>query len=133
MAAKIKEGLRDIKQGVLEKLTGPKYADNLLGESLQDQLRKATAKELVGPSEELNSQVVDTINQDIANGKDSKEIVSLLKKRLRTDNPHKQWLAVQLVGRVLRDCSAGIGLHTEDVLQEVARVMARPAKADSDA
>ncbi|PNW74097.1 hypothetical protein CHLRE_13g585100v5 [Chlamydomonas reinhardtii] len=133
MAAKIKEGLRDIKQGVLEKLTGPKYADNLLGESLQDQLRKATAKELVGPNEELNSQVVDTINQDIANGKDSKEIVSLLKKRLRTDNPHKQWLAVQLVGRVLRDCSAGIGLHTEDVLQEVARAMARPAKADSDA
>lgn len=56
MAAKIKEGLRDIKQGVLEKLTGPKYADNLLGESLQDQLRKATAKELVGPNEELNSQ-----------------------------------------------------------------------------
>ncbi len=56
MASKIKEGLRDIKQGVLEKLTGPKYADNLLGESLQDQLRKATAKELVEPSEELNSQ-----------------------------------------------------------------------------
>ncbi|GLC49356.1 hypothetical protein PLESTB_000210800 [Pleodorina starrii] len=134
MAAKIKEGLRDITHGVVERLKGgPKYADNLLGESLQDQLRKATGKELTGPNEELTSQVVDTINQDIANGKDSKEIVVLLKKRLRTDNPHKQWLAVLLVGRVMRDCSAALAPHQEELLQEVARVMTRPAKQDSGA
>lgn len=35
MAAKIKEGLRDIKDGLVNKFAGPKYADNLLGESLQ--------------------------------------------------------------------------------------------------
>ncbi len=35
MAAKIKEGLRDIKEGLVNKFAGPKYADNLLGESLQ--------------------------------------------------------------------------------------------------
>ncbi|KXZ47369.1 hypothetical protein GPECTOR_36g90 [Gonium pectorale] len=134
MAAKIKEGLRDITQGVVERLKGgPKYADNLLGETLADQLRKATAKDLIQPSEELNSQVVDTINQDIVNGKDSREIVVLLKKRLRTDNPHKQWLAVKLVGRVMRDCSAAIGLHQEELLQEVARTMARPARPESEA
>ncbi|EFJ50225.1 hypothetical protein VOLCADRAFT_104049 [Volvox carteri f. nagariensis] len=179
MAAKIKEGLRDITHGVVERLKGgPKYADNLLGESLQDQLRKATAKELLEPSEELASQVVDTINLDIANGKDSKprslrvsflpplghtdrwihalpgrthflsvstaqiirpglhlginlEIVGLLKKRLRTDNPHKQWLAVLLVGRVMRDCSPALDAYREELLEEVARVMARPARQDT--
>jgi hypothetical protein len=57
MASKIKEGLRDITQGVVDRFKAPKYADNLLGESLQDQLRKATGKELVGPNEELSSQV----------------------------------------------------------------------------
>ena len=30
----------------------------------------------------------------------AQDIVSLLKKRLKTDNPHKQWLAVHLVGTV---------------------------------
>ncbi len=59
--------------------------------------------------------------------------MALLKKRLRTDNPQKQWLAVQLVGRVMRDCSAAIGLHTEELLQDVARVMARPARPESEA
>ncbi|GIL75610.1 hypothetical protein Vretimale_15135 [Volvox reticuliferus] len=134
MAAKIKEGLRDITQGVVERLKGgPKYADNLLGESLQDQLRKATGRELLEPSEELTSQVVDTINQEIADGKDSKEIVGILKKRLRNDNPHKQWLTVLLVGRVMRDCAGALGSHQEELLQEVARVMARPARQDSSA
>ncbi|KAG2497188.1 hypothetical protein HYH03_004777 [Edaphochlamys debaryana] len=131
---KIKEGFADITQGVKERLNigAPKYADNLLGASLQDQCRQATAKDLVAPSEELNSQVVDTINQDVANGKDTKEIASLLKKRLRTDNPHKQWLAVQLVGRVMRDCAGAVGAHTEELLQEVARTMQRPARPDTE-
>ncbi|GFR52704.1 hypothetical protein Agub_g15333 [Astrephomene gubernaculifera] len=133
MAAKIKEGIRDLTLGVVDRLKGPKYADNLLGDSLLDQLRKATAKDLLQPSEEMNSQVVDTINQDIANGKDSKDIVNLLKKRLRTDNPQKQWLAVQLVGRVMRDCSGAIGLHQEELLREVAAVMTRPARIDTEA
>ena len=57
MASKIKEGLRDIKDSVVSKFTGPKYADNLLGESLQDQLRKATAKTLLTPDDTLNQQV----------------------------------------------------------------------------
>lgn len=30
----------------------------------------------------------------------TQEIASLLKKRLRTDNPLKQWLAVLLIGKV---------------------------------
>ncbi|PNH03229.1 hypothetical protein TSOC_010737 [Tetrabaena socialis] len=107
MASKIKEGLRDITQGVKDKLMGPKYAGNAF------------------------APVVETINQDIANGKDGKEIIGLLRRRLRTDNPHKQWLAVNLVSRVLRDCSA-LG-YQEELLQEVARTMARPAKPDSDA
>lgn len=35
--------------------------------------------------------------------------------------------------QVMRDCSADLGMHQEDLLQEVARVMARPAKPDSEA
>lgn len=33
----------------------------------------------------------------------------------------------------MRDCSGDLGLHQEELLQEVARVMARPAKPDSEA
>lgn len=45
--------LKDFK----ERIVGPKYHHNLLGESLSDLLRKATAKTLVTPDEETNQQV----------------------------------------------------------------------------
>ncbi len=46
--------LRDLKN----KITGAdKYQHNLLGESLPDLLRRATAKSLVTPDEEINQQV----------------------------------------------------------------------------
>ncbi len=46
--------LRDLKN----KITGAdKYQHNLLGESLPDLLRRATAKTLVTPDEEINQQV----------------------------------------------------------------------------
>lgn len=47
---------RDIKETLTAKLTGQKYHNNLLGESLQDQLRKATSKALFEPDEEINAQ-----------------------------------------------------------------------------
>ncbi|MEW5313706.1 MAG: hypothetical protein WDW38_005249 [Sanguina aurantia] len=125
--------LKDLKDTLVSKLGGQKYHNNLLGESLADLLRKATAKVLTEPDEELNQQVVDTVHQEVASGKETKEIALLLKKRLRTDNPLKQWLGVLLLGKVMRDCSADLGMHQEDLLQEVARVMARPAKPDSEA
>lgn len=37
---------------------------------------------------------------------DAQEISSLLKKRLQMDNPHKQWLAVILVGKVRQVASS---------------------------
>lgn len=120
-------------------------------------------------------------------------VVGLLKKRLRANNPVKQWLAVHLLqkvwgqarcgvvrpcashqhqqrwGRMLEccmrwrqlqrrrrsaaavrgqarsptcsyarsqvmvDCSNVLGMFTEELLQEVARVMAKPAKPDTQA
>lgn len=54
---KIKEKVRDAKDTLTYKLTGNKYHNNLLGESLSDMLRKATAKTLVTPDENLNQQV----------------------------------------------------------------------------
>ena len=35
--------------------------------------------------------------------------------------------------QVMNDCSHVLGGHTEELLQEVARVMARPAKAETEA
>jgi hypothetical protein len=64
---------------------------------------------------------------------DAQEIASLLKRRLRTDNPHKQWLAVKLLERVMQSCTAVLASCQEELLQEVAQVMARPAKPGSDA
>ena len=58
MAQKIKEGLKELVQGVSDAFSREKqYAPNLLGESLAEQLRRATAKELAEPNEELNAQV----------------------------------------------------------------------------
>lgn len=49
--------LKDLKDTLVSKLGGQRYHNNLLGESLADLLRKATAKVLVEPDEELNQQV----------------------------------------------------------------------------
>ena len=51
--------LRDLKDAVASKLNigKDKYAPNLLGETLQDLLRKATAKSLVTTDELINQQV----------------------------------------------------------------------------
>ncbi|GFR51722.1 hypothetical protein Agub_g14170, partial [Astrephomene gubernaculifera] len=121
----------DLKEALLGLFSSPKYADNLRGVSLLEQLRAATAKELEQPSEELNAQVVDTINKEVIAGKNCWDVVDLLKKRLHSSKPHKQWLAAQLVGRVMRDCSASLEPHQEELLLEVARTMARPARANT--
>lgn len=49
--------LKDLKDTITYKLTGQKYHNNLLGESLQDLLRKATAKTLVVADDATNQQV----------------------------------------------------------------------------
>mmetsp|Transcript_32751 Transcript_32751/g.72344 ORF Transcript_32751/g.72344 Transcript_32751/m.72344 type:complete len:639 (-) Transcript_32751:491-2407(-) len=127
------KALKDFKDTIQYKLTGQKYHNNLLGESLQDLLRKATAKTLEQPDEATNQQVIETIHQEATSGKDTKEIVSMLKARLRMDHPQKQWLAVKLMEQVMQECHTVLGGYQEEFLQEVARVMARPAKPDTDA
>lgn len=130
MASKaFEKGFQNLKY----KITGQKYHNNLLGESLEDMLRIATAKTLEAPDATTNQQVVETIDAEITAGKDPKEVVSLLKARLRMDNPQKQFLAVHLVEQVLSDCSGVLGAYQQELLQEIARVMTRPAKPETDA
>ena len=64
------------------------------------------------------------------------EVVQLLKDRLSQNNPRKQWLALQLVELVMESCKV-ILVHKmpsfqNDLLQEVARRMYDPARADTD-
>ena len=52
--------LKDLADKAKHAITGKeKYHNNLLGESLADLLRKATAKSLDSPDEALNTQVID--------------------------------------------------------------------------
>eukprot|EP00955_Chlamydomonas_euryale_P096110 364986-Chlamydomonas_euryale.AAC.4 len=57
-------------------------------------------------------QVCDTINSDISMGKDPRDVIVLLQRRLAQDNPHKQWLALQLVDQC-ESCGAWQG-HREE-------------------
>uniref|UniRef100_A0A7S3QRX5 VHS domain-containing protein n=1 Tax=Dunaliella tertiolecta TaxID=3047 RepID=A0A7S3QRX5_DUNTE len=125
----------DAVRGLGRALAGKKagYSEGLLSDSLPELLRRATAKELLIPDVALNQQVVNTIQEEVSLGKDTREVVTLLKNRLRANKPQKQWLAVILLQKVLNDCSNVLGAHTEELLQEVARVMARPAKPETEA
>jgi hypothetical protein len=64
------------------------------------------------------------------------EVIQLLKDRLSQNNPRKQWLALQLVELVLESCKDTLGhkmpSFQNDLLQEVARRMYDPARADTD-
>ncbi len=59
-------------------------------------------------------------------------IADLLRQRLHSHKPHKQWLALQLLGRVMMDCEALLGGQQAELLEEVARTMMRPAKPNSE-
>ncbi|KAG1668461.1 hypothetical protein FOA52_005234 [Chlamydomonas sp. UWO 241] len=98
-------------------------------------MRIATAKTLDGPDDAINGEVVDTINSQLSEGGDPKEVVALLRTRLRMDHPQKQYLAVHLVDQVLAGCNIDgqMSAYRPEILQEVARVMAKPAKPDTEA
>ena len=50
------KAMKSVGQSIKYKVTGQKYHDNLLGESLNDVLRKATAKTLEAPDTTCNQQ-----------------------------------------------------------------------------
>ena len=55
------------------------------------------------------------------------DAVACLKKRLNMEHPQKQYLAVVLTAKVLREAGAAVGMYQAQLLQEVARVAARPS------
>lgn len=132
MANTLKDNLKDLKHTLSAKFKVNKYHNNLLGESLEDLIRKATAKTVYEPDDELNQQVVYAINSEAHTTHTPKEIVNILKKRLTIDNCHKQYLATALVGKVLQECSSVLAGHQEELLQAVAGAMARPARRGSE-
>lgn len=62
----------------------------------------------------------------------TQDIVNLLKKRLNQDKPQKQYLGIVLVGRVMSECPDAVGLLQEELLQEVAKIMAKVARPDNE-
>lgn len=99
---------------------------------LPEILAKATSKTLEIPDEQLNQQVVETIYREVEHGMRPKDVAHLLKQRLKSNNPHKQWLAVCLMAKVLPDCATMfVGHDLEGVLLTIARVMVHPAKSDT--
>jgi hypothetical protein len=55
--------LRDVTSSLSAKLKGKQYHNNLLGASLDELVRQATAKTLTFPDEDLNQQVLLTGQQ----------------------------------------------------------------------
>lgn len=52
----------------------------------------------------------------------------ILRRRLNMENPHKQWLAVDLVRHVLGTCPERLRPFRGDLIREVARVADKPNK-----
>jgi hypothetical protein len=55
----------------------------------------------------------------------------ILRRRLNMENPHKQWLAVDLVRHVLGACGERLRPFRGDLIREVARVADKPNKKGS--
>lgn len=55
-------------------------------------------------------------------------VADILKRRLDMQNPHKQWLAVDLVGTVLGQCADHMRMYRTDMLAAVAKVSVKPNK-----
>jgi hypothetical protein len=55
-------------------------------------------------------------------------VYDIIRRRLNMENPHKQWLAVDLVRRVLASCGERLRPFRTDLLVDVARVAVKPNK-----
>ena len=93
------------------------------GSDIVSLCRAATQKELTGPDVELNADVVASVKK----GRASPEAAAdALIGRLAQRNPHKQWLAVELVKCVLEgapDATRGV---RDRVLAEVEAIASSP-------
>lgn len=57
----------------------------------------------------------------------------MLRKRLRSGNPQKQFLAVHLASEVLTKCAAKVKAVEQEILLEVASVAAKPSRPGTSA
>eukprot|EP00197_Chlamydomonas_leiostraca_P012189 CAMPEP_0202866596 /NCGR_PEP_ID=MMETSP1391-20130828/8105_1 /ASSEMBLY_ACC=CAM_ASM_000867 /TAXON_ID=1034604 /ORGANISM="Chlamydomonas leiostraca, Strain SAG 11-49" /LENGTH=403 /DNA_ID=CAMNT_0049546561 /DNA_START=67 /DNA_END=1279 /DNA_ORIENTATION=- len=128
----LKEGWK----GVKEKIASTLHNAHLLGDDhphneLPELIVRATAKTLEIPDEQINQQIVEHIYQEVEHGMRTKDIVHLLKQRLKSNNPHKQWLGVLLLNKVMQDCAGILKDHEAQLLQGVAHVVVAPARSDT--
>jgi len=73
------------------------------------------------------------INEERATPMAAADAAACLKKRLNMEHPQKQFLSVVLTAKVLREANAAVGAYTPELLQEVARVAARPSYSSPQA
>ncbi|KAK9835628.1 hypothetical protein WJX74_004600 [Apatococcus lobatus] len=98
----------------------------MIGDEVEEYCRIATGKTLPGPDEDLNRQVVESINTCRPGSASAFQIANILKNRLQMKNSHKQWLAVLLVQKILQECGQMIAPARGQIIQEVAHIAAKP-------
>lgn len=107
----------------------PSYAGDENAEFLAEACRKATAKDLRTPDEDYKALIVEKVNEvNQAQAVAPKIVCDILKRRLRMENPRKQWLAVDLVRNTLSKCPEKLRLYRHELLLEVAKVARKPNK-----
>ncbi|CAD7699393.1 unnamed protein product [Ostreobium quekettii] len=110
-----------------------KYQPNLQGQAFDNLCRQATAKTLKEPDAELHREIELAINDKESGPVEPQELVSVLRKRLRSDNPHKQYLAVHLTKHILAKCTTRVKAENifAEILFEVAVVAASPSRPET--
>mmetsp|Transcript_6935 Transcript_6935/g.19582 ORF Transcript_6935/g.19582 Transcript_6935/m.19582 type:complete len:299 (+) Transcript_6935:201-1097(+) len=127
------EHIRNARQQVenqIKHLTNGQYSTNLLGESLEDLAKKCTAKTLPAPDPQANEAFLEAVRSSSAeeDSNASRELVSVLRRRLAMENSHKQWLAIHLVSDLMRESPQSLtSSGREEVLACVADLTRHPS------
>ncbi|GMH35859.1 hypothetical protein BSKO_03727 [Bryopsis sp. KO-2023] len=103
-----------------------RYQHNLSGENFAGLVRQATAKTVLAPDEAKNREIIRVI-QDPESELPAAEISTVLRRRLRMENPHKQYLAVLLTRDVMMACARKIRTVYAELLYEIAVVAVQPS------
>jgi len=114
----------------IKHLTNGQYSTNLLGESLEDLAKKCTAKTLPAPDPQANEAFLEAVRSSSAeeDSNASRELVSVLRRRLAMENSHKQWLAIHLVSDLMRESPQSLtSSGREEVLACVADLTRHPS------
>ncbi|KAK9863338.1 hypothetical protein WJX84_001818 [Apatococcus fuscideae] len=120
------KSVKTFQSSIQKTLSRKNTSTDMIGEDVEEYCRIATGKTLPGPDEDLNRQVVESINTCRPGSVSAFQIANILKNRLQMKNSHKQWLAVLLVQKILQECGQMIAPARSQIIQEVAHIAAKP-------